>query len=230
MKLCTTVMLMCINLGIVLLMGCGKKPEKVSVPPLTIVFFGDSITFGYGVDPETESFYARIRNIMQTGIYGEVRTINTGVSGDDTSEALKRIQTDVVDYKPDILIIAFGLNDSQNKSMTVKKFRENINTMISALPPGTQVILATSNTFLDTGQSLWKGMNGSLNLYMEEIRTIAREKKLALIDVNDVWKKQLKRDQRHMEMMYIDPTHPSAAGHSLIYESYMNELRRVMKR
>ncbi len=113
--LCASI-LMCISLGIIMNIGCGKKPEKVSAPPLTIVFFGDSVTFGYGVDTETESFYARIRKVLQTGIYGEVTTINAGVSGDDTSEALKRMPTDVVVHKPDILVIAFGLNEFARKS------------------------------------------------------------------------------------------------------------------
>ena len=222
--------LMCISLGIVLNIGCGKKPEKVSAPPLTIVFFGDSVTFGYGVDTETESFYARISKVMQTGIYGEVTTINAGVSGDDTSEALKRMLTDVVVHKSDILVIAFGLNDSQNKTMTAKKFKGNISTMIDSLPPKTKVILATSNTFLDTGHPFWKNLNESHDLYMEEIRKIARERRLPIIDVMDVWKKELKRDQRHMEMMYVDTTHPSATGHKLIYETYMNVLRRMIMR
>jgi len=215
---------------VVFIAGCAKKPEKVEAPPYTIVFFGDSITFGYGVDTETESFFARIKNIMQSGMYGNVRIINSGVSGDDTSEALSRVTTDVTAHNPDLVVIAFGLNDCQNKSMTSSKFRANILNMMAAIPSKTRIILATSNTFLDTGQSLWKDINGSLEPYMDEVRAIASEKNLTLIDVNRVWENQLRQDQRHMESFYVDPTHPSVKGHRLIYETYMNVLRRVIRR
>ena len=210
--------------------GCAKKPVKVESPPYTIVFFGDSVTYGYGVDTETESFFSRIKKIMQSGMYGKVRVINSGISGDDTSEALSRVTSDVTAHNPNLVVIAFGLNDCQNKSMTSSNFRDNIHNMLAAIPSKTRVILATSNTFLDTGQSLWKDMNSSLDNYMDEIRAISSEKKLTLIDVNSVWKKQLRQDQRHMEYFYVDPTHPSAQGHRLIYETYMNVLRRVIRK
>ena len=225
--ICPGILLGCIIL-VTVISGCGKRPEKVSAPPVTIVFFGDSITFGYGVDTETESFFSRINRIMQTGMYGDVRVVNAGVSGDDTSEAIRRVTTDVTALNPDIVIIAFGLNDCQNKSMTPAKFRENINNMIAAMPSKTRVILATSNSFLETGQSLWMDFNEALEPYMEEVRATARDRNLPIIDVNSAWKEHLRQDQRHMETFYIDPTHPSAKGHGLIYEAYMNVLRRTL--
>lgn len=209
--------------------GCGKKPEKLSTPrPVTIIFFGDSVTYGYGVDTETESFFARINKIMQTGLYGDVVVMNAGVSGDDTSEALRRVTIDVTAHNPDYVVIAFGLNDCQNTSMTPQVFRKNINNMLALAPMKTRIILATSNTFLDTGQSIRKNMNDVLDIYMEELRKISREEKLTLIDVNTAWKNQIRQDQRHMESLYNDPTHPSPAGHKLIYETYMDVLRREL--
>ena len=190
--------------------------------------FGDSVVYGHGVDAETESFYSRIANIMKSGIYGDVKTVNAGMSGDDTSEALRRVTTDVTAHNPDIVIIAFGLNDCMNRTMTTENFRHNIENMIAAMPSKTQVILATSNSFLETGRSAWEDLNDSLDPFMMEIRAIARDRALTLIDVHDAWKDQLKQDQRHIESYYIDPTHPSAKGHGVIYEVYMNALRRIL--
>jgi len=209
--------------------GCGKKPEpKPERPHRSVVFFGDSVTYGYGVDGEDESYYGRISKVLRSGLFGDVTTINAGISGNDTSEGLTRVTTDVTAHNPDIVIIAFGLNDCQNRSMTTENFRSNIINMIAAMPSKTQVILATSNSFLETGQSSWEDLNDSLDPFMEEIRAIARERELPLIDVNRIWKDQLKRDSRHMESFYIDPTHPSVKGHGVIYEAYMNVLRRIL--
>ncbi len=227
MKTLSVAILLFFLLGIIMFLGCGKKP-LIERKPKTIVFFGDSITYGHGIDTETESFFARIDKIMKLNIYGYVKVINAGVSRDDTNEALQRLSTDVIVHKPDIVIIAFGLNDCQNKSMTKEKFRNNINLMIDVIPKETEVILATSNTFMETGQSLWKDLNVSFYPYMREIRKIASERRLSLIDVSDAWQNYLNMNPRIIESMYIDPTHPSAKGHKLIYNTYMDVLRRKL--
>ncbi len=209
--------------------GCMTKKEvKTVTQPKTIVFFGDSVTRGYGVDSTKESFFARIEKIMGSGLYGPVRVINAGVNGDDSGEALTRVSRDVTAVNPDIAVIAFGLNDCQNRSMNTDYFKENILNIIAAMPSKTTVLLATSNSFLDTGNSQWEDLNASLEPYMDVVREIAKERKLGLIDVNYTWQTQIKQDSRHMESYYVDPTHPSAKGHGIIYETYMNVLRRTL--
>jgi lysophospholipase L1-like esterase len=212
--------------GILLLFGCAKK-QVVKKEPLKIVFFGDSVTYGYGVDETKESFFARIDDVMKKGVYNNVRTFNAGVNGDNTSEALNRVK-DVIALDPDIVIIAFGLNDCQISKITPNLFRQNLLKIIASLSPETRIVLATSNSFMETGQSLWKDLNRTLDVYMDVIRTLAREKGYPLIDVNTVWKNQLRQDSRNIESMYRDPTHPSAKGHTLIYETYMNVLRKII--
>ena len=210
----------------VFLSGCGKKVD-VKEMQTTIVFLGDSITFGYGLDDSSKSFYGRIDAIMKAGIYDNVRTINAGVNGDDTDEALARI-ANVRAHDPDIAVIAFGLNDCQSDRITLLKFRQNLIRLIMAFPKKTRVILATSNSFMDTGQDQWKELNASLDDYMDEVRKLSREKGYQLIDVHSVWKKQLRTDSRHIETLYVDPTHPSELGHKLIFETYMDVLRKMI--
>jgi acyl-CoA thioesterase-1 len=75
-----------------------------------ILFFGDSLTAGYGlVDPGKESLPALIeQKITQSGLHYEV--INAGMSGDTSSGGLNRL-----DYwlsrQPDIFILELGIND-----------------------------------------------------------------------------------------------------------------------
>ena len=227
MKTISFAILLSFLLEIIIFIGCGKKPE-IERSSKTIVFFGDSVTYGYGIDTETESFFARIDKIMKSGIYGNVKAINAGINGDDTNEALQRLSTDVLVHKPDIVVIAFGLNDCQNKSMTTEKFSNNINLMLDVIPKNTEVILATSNTFMETGQSLWRNLNSTFSPYMKEIMKIASERRLSLIDVNAAWQNHLQMNPRTIESMYIDSTHPSAKGHRLIYKTYMDVLRKKL--
>lgn len=206
--------------------GCGKKVE-MKQKPLTIVFFGDSVTCGYGLSDPSESFVGRVEKIIEAGIYENVRVINAGVNGDDTDEAFRRISS-VKAYDPDIVVFAFGLNDCQNQHISPARFRQNLLRMMATFPPETKIILATSNPFMETGQDFWKELNQSLDIYMNEVRSISQGKGYLLIDVHEVWKDQLHLNSRMLESMYIDPTHPSAKGHQLIFETYMDVLRKLL--
>ena len=75
--------------------GCGGKPQQPARPARTIVFFGDSLMYGYGVNRETESYVSRIDRVMLAGVYENVRTVNAGRSGDTSQDALERIDADV---------------------------------------------------------------------------------------------------------------------------------------
>lgn len=76
----------------------------------TILFFGDSLTVGYGLGSvNTESFPALIdQRIMTEGL--SYRVINAGVSGDTSSGGLNRL-----DYwlsRPiDVFVLELGIND-----------------------------------------------------------------------------------------------------------------------
>jgi lysophospholipase L1-like esterase len=62
-----------------------------------IVFFGDSITAGWiTYDPE---------------FFGNKKNINRGINGQTTSQMLLRFRADVIELKPEMVIILAGTND-----------------------------------------------------------------------------------------------------------------------
>ena len=75
-----------------------------------IIFFGDSLTAGYGLKSvDTESFPARLQQkIFATGYNYQV--INAGLSGDTTSSGLARLNKHLLG-PADIFVIALGAND-----------------------------------------------------------------------------------------------------------------------
>jgi acyl-CoA thioesterase-1 len=83
------------------LKGCSRK---VSVPGGTIAFLGDSITAGYGLDPE-EAYPALIEIKGMT-------MLNLGVSGSKTADGLQRLKDYFKDGgNPRLVVIALGAND-----------------------------------------------------------------------------------------------------------------------
>ena len=69
-----------------------------------IIAFGDSLTSGYGAS-EGEDYPAKLSG------FALVTVINAGVSGDTTSSALARLETDVLAKDPRIVIVGLGGND-----------------------------------------------------------------------------------------------------------------------
>ncbi|MBS0662346.1 MAG: arylesterase [Verrucomicrobia bacterium] len=75
-----------------------------------LVFFGDSLTAGYGLDdPDTESYPALIQQrIEQTG--RPWRVVNAGLSGETSSGGLRRVDW-VLRQPVDLFVLALGAND-----------------------------------------------------------------------------------------------------------------------
>lgn len=87
-----------------------------------IVCFGDSITFGYGVNPG-QDYPTELSRLLNKLV------INAGVDGDTTTMALERIKTDCLDKNPRLVIIEFCGNDFLKKvpqETTLKNLREII--------------------------------------------------------------------------------------------------------
>jgi acyl-CoA thioesterase-1 len=105
----------------IFLSGCGISPttqekstEQVLTQTLqytkTIVAFGDSITAGYGLNPE-ESYPAQLQEQLKNEGYEEWEIINNGISGDTTAGGLSRVEW-VMGQNPDIVILTLGGNDA----------------------------------------------------------------------------------------------------------------------
>jgi len=105
------------------LTGCAKKEIKnINSDSSNIICFGDSITFGYGAQ-SGEDYPTVLSKMIQLPV------INAGIDGDITTEALKRIDSDVLERDPLLVIIEFGGNDFLRKipkEVTV----ENIKKMV----------------------------------------------------------------------------------------------------
>lgn len=96
---------------LILLAGLGSSTAVFGAEaPRTIVFFGDSLTAGYGLDdPAAEAYPAVVqRKIDDAGL--PWRVANAGLSGETTSGGLRRV--DWVLRRPvDIFVLALGGND-----------------------------------------------------------------------------------------------------------------------
>lgn len=74
----------------------------------TILFFGDSITAGYGIDSE-DAFPALIQSKLDSLNYN-YRAVNAGLSGETSAGGLRRVDW-VLQQSVDIFVLELGGND-----------------------------------------------------------------------------------------------------------------------
>lgn len=147
-----------------------------------IVMFGDSLTFGYGVYAK-DSITSLIE--QKTGI----KTINSGLNGDTTRGAIKRMAKDVLAHNADIVTLLFGSNDcapSDFYYVTPYEFEQNMRKIIEGIEysnPKTQVVLITIPPVDDTVFMPYT-TNSRIVPYNDIIRKIAEEKYLPLCDLS----------------------------------------------
>jgi len=79
--------------------------------PVTIVAFGSSSTQGYGSTSPEFTYPNRLAAQLRRKYPGaDITVLNHGVGGEDAPEMMKRLQTSVIDAKPDLVIWQVGTN------------------------------------------------------------------------------------------------------------------------
>ena len=85
--------------------------KLISGQPVVIVAFGSSSTNGYGATSPEFTYPNRLAAQLHRRYPGaDITVINRGKGGDDAPEMMKRLQSEVLDVKPDLVIWQVGTN------------------------------------------------------------------------------------------------------------------------
>jgi len=112
-----------------------------STPPKSILFFGDSLTAGYGLSPE-EAFPALIEKELNKKS-AVVKVTNAGLSGETSAGGLARIDW-VLRQPIDVFVLELGANDGLRGlplDQTLKNLQGIID-KVKAKYPQTKLVLA----------------------------------------------------------------------------------------
>ena len=188
-----------------LLIGCEEKGGELragfeSGRYRTVVAFGDSIVSGHQ-QPEG---WPEILGRDIASMYDGIRVLNAGVSGNTAGDGFRRLQRDVLDHQPDLVLIAFGLNDMKN-GVTLIRFEEDLSSIVREVSgSGAQPVLLTT-TRLQRGASMLARVNPAP--YNDAIKMLAEARGIPLIDVNDKFK------GLNTPEYLIDAAHPNGEGY-----------------
>jgi len=150
-----------LNINIVLLTallicGCDSKQASkqaadtvtqpatapVNTAGKTILFFGDSLTAGYGLDDPSDAFPGVIQRKIDS-LKLPYAVVNAGVSGETTAGGLARIDW-ILKQKVDIFVLELGANDGL-RGIPVAETTQNLQAIIDKVKtkyPDAKLVLA----------------------------------------------------------------------------------------
>lgn len=114
---------------------------QASTAPKVILFYGDSLTAGYGLSPE-EAFPALVEKKLNKS-EKKVKVVNAGLSGETSAGGLSRIDW-VLRQPIDIFVLELGANDGL-RGLPVDQTRKNLQGIIDKVKskyPTCKIVLA----------------------------------------------------------------------------------------
>lgn len=210
------------------LFSCNQKPtesrssiaeEETANPGIeeakTILFFGNSLTAGYGLEPE-ESFVGIIQQKIDSLNLG-YEVINGGLSGETTASGLNRLDW-FLEEEPSVFVLELGGNDGL-RGIPVAETRRNLQQIIRLVQekyPSAHILLAGMQIPPNMGQT-----------YSHEFRTVfpdlAQKEKVTLIPF------LLEGVAGDPDLNLPDGIHPSAEGHLIVAETIWGYLKPLLQ-
>lgn len=196
-------------LALWLVAGAGAA-EKTK----TLLFFGDSLTAGYGVDPD-EAYPALVQRKVDDADL-PWRVVNAGLSGETTAGGLRRLDW-ILRQRVDLFVIELGGNDGL-RGIDPATTRANLLAMIERVRlryPEVTIVLAGMQLPTNMGSEYTQAFAA---IYPE----LARETRAALIPF------LLDRVGGVPGLNQADGIHPTAEGHRIIADTVWQFLRPLL--
>lgn len=194
--------------------AAAESPQKKSDKAGTILFFGDSLTAGLGLDPNLAFPGLLQQRLDSLGYSYEV--INAGLSGETTASGSNRLGW-VLRQPVDVFVLELGANDGL-RGIPLSETRKNLKAMIAQVRktyPEAIIVLA--------GMQLPPNMGPE---YTEEFRKIfpevAQSEEVLLIPF------LLQNVGGIPELNQDDGIHPTEEGHEIVAENVWEVLKPVV--
>ena len=198
----------------------GEKSNNQSAQAATkeavkhILFFGNSLTAGYGLEP-AEAFPSLIqKKIDSAGL--NYKVVNAGVSGETTAGGNSRIDW-ILKQPVDVFILELGANDGL-RGIPVAETKRNLQAIINKVKkkyPQAKLLLAGMQVPPSMGEDFAVNFR---NLFPE----LAKKNNMAFIPF------LLENVAGIRELNQQDAIHPTAAGAKIVAENVWTVLQPVL--
>ena len=230
-----------------------KVYDKIAAPhptglvkkTITVAFLGDSVTQGCfevykNGEKSVETVYdaksaysAKFKEFLNL-LYPDaiIHIINAGISGDNAENGLNRMDEDVLKYRPDLVVVSYGLNDAGTfGSAGISDYAARLKKIFEkAASAGADVLYLTQNYMAnevsvritdpfikEIAEGCVKIQNDKvLKMYYEAGKAVATEAGAAIVDGYSVWESLEKANVEVTELLANRINHPVREYHAYV--------------
>jgi acyl-CoA thioesterase-1 len=192
----------------------GAKPDTATTKKKTIVFFGNSITAGYGLEL-SQAFPARIQEKLDS-MNAPYKVVNAGVSGETSSGGRSRIDW-ILKQQLDIFVLELGGNDGL-RGIPITETKKNLQAIIDRVKqkyPAAKIII--------TGMQIPPNMG---KRYTTEFRNmypaLAANNNISIVPFI------LDGVGGNASLNQSDGIHPTAEGHRILADNVWSVLKGLL--
>jgi len=199
--------------------------------PINIVIFGDSVSHGAvnGYYNYETVYWNRLqKKLHQVRDYMPINMINASVAGITAADSLARMEKQVMDHHPDLVIVCFGLNDVNGP---LEEYTASLAQIFERCLTETEVIFMTPNMLNtcvadDTPREYWDYAHrtaemqnsGRMDTYMAAASALAKEMGVPVCDCYAEWKKLAEKQDITM-LLANRINHPTREMHELFAQA-----------
>lgn len=196
-----------------------------------VIFFGDSIT-QQGAGPS--GYIPKIDSLCKVdNLQDNFEFVGKGVSGNRVYDLFYRFQEDVLDQKPDIVIVYIGINDVWHKvtngtGTEYKKFGEFYDKMVTRMKrEGIQVVMCTPSV-IGERNDMTNQLDGDLNYYAKWVRDYAAQNNIPLVDLRKDFLSYLEKNNsqnKEKGVLTVDGVHMNSTGNLFLAKEMWGVLK-----
>jgi acyl-CoA thioesterase-1 len=205
---------LCLLLAALLLSAPAPAAADTAAARKTILVLGDSLSAGYGVDPDQAWPALLQKKIDAAGL--KFKVLNAGVSVDTTSDGLQRVDW-LLRRKADVLLLELGANDGL-RGLPVAATRTNLQAIMDRFRqkyPAIKLVIAGMKMPPNMGFEYVDAFN---KIYPE----LAAKNHAALVPF------LLEGVAGKPDLNLPDGIHPTPEGHKIVAENVWAVLRRTL--
>jgi lysophospholipase L1-like esterase len=193
----------------------GEKKKKV-------VFFGDSIT---EAAVNKGGYIDVLQNMIAAkGVSDKFELNGAGISGNKIYDLYLRIEKDVLEKKPDVVVIWVGVNDvwhksSSNTGTDFDKFGGFYDAVVKKIQATGAKVIVVTPAAIGEKNDYSNAQDGDLNAYSSWMRKYVKENGLGLVDLRSIFHEySLKNnpENKDRDILTNDGVHLNEKGNALV--------------
>lgn len=196
-----------------------------------LIFLGDSITQA-GAGPN--GYVSLFRKMLESEKQGaSMEVIGAGISGNRVPDLQSRLQRDVLDKKPTLVVIYIGINDvwhsQSGRGTSVNDFENGLKDIIGKInSAGADVILCTPSVIGEKTDGS-NPLDPMLEEYSNISRSVAQQTGADLIDLRVAFIDHIKKNQTEDgsgKVLTTDGVHLNRAGNEFVAKQMLMGVKR----